>query len=100
MLSLETSTDGTHFVARPGVNGFALTGTTQGGFRPVSVPLDREQGQPSVSLGFRLQDLAGTSPPGDGVAVDDLSVTCLGDRYDGRQYAYAEGTSFAAPMTS
>jgi subtilisin family serine protease len=88
---LETSTGLNGWVLRPGVNGFSLTGPTNGQPQTASVPLPAAAGE---GFGFRLQ---GGQPNGGEVTLTDPRISCLSANYTGREYAYAEGTSFAAP---
>ncbi|HMN99742.1 MAG TPA: S8 family serine peptidase, partial [Miltoncostaeaceae bacterium] len=74
-----------------------LTGDTDG-FISGDGDLTPAQGRPSVL--FRLRMSSNGSVTGDGFAVDDLALHCIGGAPDGRDLIYASGTSFAAPVVS
>ena len=69
----------------------AYTGTGKGEYQFVKLP-KRFSGSRRANVRFRLK--ANATVRGDGVYLDDLQVTC---KTTAPTYAFADGTSFAAP---
>ena len=72
----------------------SYTGTNKGDFHFLRFP-KRFSGAPSAQVRFRLHSDARIHL--DGVYLDDLQVTCV---TTAPTYAYADGTSFAAPQVA
>ncbi|MGH2980946.1 MAG: S8 family serine peptidase, partial [Solirubrobacterales bacterium] len=72
----------------------SFTGLSRGDFHFLDLP-KRLAGDRHARVRFRLHTNA--SVRGDGVYLDDLQVSC---KTTGPTYAYADGTSFAAPQVA
>lgn len=88
VLRLEASTDGTAWqqVAQH-------TSSMRWGW--VQHSLAAYDASPSVFLRFRL--ISNATLQDRGASIDDVSVQCVGDTYDGDEYALLDGTSMASP---
>ncbi len=99
LLNLESSSDGKLFILRPGAQGFSFVGHTNGEWRQAYVPLNFEMKNGEAYFGFYMRDGGGSQGH---IRIDNLNVTCNDDQYDSLVdgYGYAEGTSFASPLTA
>lgn len=96
--SLLTSVGKGPFILRAGAGGLTMPADTEGKFVRFDIPLAQEQGD-TVRMRFELVDHV-DGRTAEGVWIDDLSVTCAGIEPSGEDYAYAEGTSYATPLTA
>jgi subtilisin family serine protease len=95
-LFIEASTDGINWtnIYGPGVG---YTGSTGGAFFQLSDDISAYDGQPTLSVRFRLFESNGTGTDG-GTHIDDFQVTSSSSDYSAdTQYDYFEGTSMASP---
>lgn len=96
LVALEGSTDGGAYSLLVGAQGFSLSAPTDD-WQAFQVPLTLFRQAGKAWIGFVFNKLAAVL---GAVAIDDLRVTCTGTAYTDRSYGYAEGTSFAAPLTA
>ena len=102
LVTLELSHDGQAYAARVGRLGLGVTGSTQGAFQSFTVPLAAQDTSGPLWVGFHVTGAAaGAAGTVASTAwLDAVSVSCLSSRYGPRDYTYAQGTSFAAPLVS
>jgi subtilisin family serine protease len=92
---IEASTDGSSWNEI-----VAWTGSTGGSFFSFEEDLTPYDGEPSLSVRFRLFE-SNNSGTADGAHIDDVLVTCFSSDYSaGTPYDYFQGTSMAAPHVS
>ena len=75
-----------------------VSGGTGGAFLPFDADLEAFEGSSAVQL--RLGFTSDATVTDDGVYVDDLVASCLGESYIGTELIYADGTSFSAPVVT
>lgn len=100
LVSLLGSTDGRVFSALVGAQGFQLTGPVINGPQRFQVPMTFFAAAGKAYLGFEFNQFATGLGASGQVRIDDLAVSCTGNRYGDRSYAYGEGTSFSTPLVS
>jgi subtilisin family serine protease len=99
-LFLQTSTNGGRsWPLMVGASGFSAIRSSDGEFERHTVSIDRFGAAEEFQFGFMLRT-AFDSDPAAGVNIDDLQIVCFGTEHSELSYAYAEGTSFAAPLVS
>ena len=86
---IEASTDGS---AWSHVAGYS--GSTGGSWVSLTADLSQFDNRP---LYLRLRFTSNALLESAGVALDELSVRCLASNFSGNEFAYASGTSMAAP---
>ena len=76
-----------------------LSGSSGGRFLPFDFDLvDYEGATPGADTVFlRFAFVSDSTVEDDGVYIDDLHVSCLGNSYSGDELIYGDGTSFSAP---
>jgi subtilisin family serine protease len=96
-LYVEASVDGITWtnIYGPGVG---YTGSTGGDFIEITDDISAYDGEPSVSIRFRL--VADSQNTFDGVSIDDVNVTCISHTYQGDEFRFLQGTSMATPHVS
>lgn len=96
-ICIQASNDGATWSDPPLSCGY---GTTDGTFYELTDDLKNYDNQATVYIRFLLTSDDDPAYVGDGVHIDDVSVTCASTTYTGSEYDYYAGTSMAAPHVS
>jgi subtilisin family serine protease len=96
VFALAISTDGTTWIRQVGQEGFNLSGETE--LADHVALLDKWRGESQVYIGFVLDRRPGEAE--SRVWLDNLEVSCASSDYQGDEFEFVGGTSFAAPITA